>query len=163
MLRVMCPISISPEWLEALSVFAATVLAGVALGTQSADTRARRKSVNATISDKAYAARRALRGRISGALQLQAMGGVPTFDPDPEVEGRLQRAVAAAPHASRPVAAAIRDAYVLYYRATEHPPAENLAQLLNEALAAASAAALAELQACVARLTDAIEPELRGR
>lgn len=163
MLRAMCAASISPEWLEALSVLAATALAGVALGTQWADARARRKSVDATISAEAYAVRRTLRGRIFGALHLQALGGVPTFEPDPEVEARLQRAVAAAPHASRPVAAAIRDAYVLYYRATAQPPAENLAAMLNEARAAASAAALADLQTCVERLTAAIDPELRGR
>src|SRR5205823_4469826 len=49
MLRAMCAVSISPEWLEALSVLAATVLAGVALGTQWADARARRRSTDATI------------------------------------------------------------------------------------------------------------------
>jgi len=58
---------------------------------------------------------------------------------------------------------AIRDAYVLYYRATEQPPAENLAALLNQNRDAASAAALADLQACVERLTAAIDPELRAR
>ena len=92
------------------------------------------------------------------------MGGVPTFEPDPGVEARLQRAVAAAPHASRPVAAGIRDAYVLYYRAMgDDPPPENLAALLNQNLEAASAAALAALQACDERLTAAIDPELRAR
>ncbi len=159
----MCGVSISPEWLEAVSVLAATVLAVVALGTQWADARARRKSTDATISAEAYTVRRTLRVKVFGAQHLQGMGGVPTFDPDPDVEARLQRAIAAAPHASRAVAAAIRDAYVLYYRATAQPPPANLAALLNQNREAASAAALADLHACNERLTAAIDPELRAR
>lgn len=49
-----------------------------------------------------------------------------------DVEEGLRHAVALAPHVSRRVSAAFRDAYVMYYKATAHPPSENLAGLLNQ-------------------------------
>ncbi|SRR5712691_3606324 len=161
-----------PEMLEALSVFAATVLAGIALRGQWADGKARRKSVDAAISAEAYVVRRTLRGWILAAEHLRALGASPRLvlgEQDKTVEERLQRAVAAAPHASPAVSAAIREAYVLYYRVTAEAPVESLDVLqaqsreAREARDAKHDAALADLQACIARLTDAIEPELRGK
>jgi len=55
------------------------------------------------------------------------------------VEERLQRAITAAPHASRPIAAAIQEAYVLYFRATAKPLVENLADLQAKPRAALDA------------------------
>ena len=55
----------------------------------------------------------------------------------------------------------VGEAYVLYYRATAEPPVERLTDLQAKR-AGGRDAALADLQACVARLTGAIEPELRG-
>src|SRR2546426_500389 len=154
-----------PEVLEALSVFAATVLGGYAVVTQLRDDKRRGESVDAKISAEAYAARRTIRSWILTAQHLQAIGASPTRivvgEQDKGVEERLHRAVAEAPHASRAVAAAIREAYVLYYRATAEPPVERLPDLQAKR-AGGRDAALADLQACVARLTGAIEPELRG-
>ncbi len=82
------------------------------------------------------------------------------------MEERLQRAITAAPHASRPIAAAIQEAYVLYFRATATPPVENLTDLRAKpraALDAEYASALADMRACVACLTDAFVPELREK
>ena len=79
-------------------------------------------SADATISAEAFAARRTMRGWILGAQHLQAVGGaaagVQVLDQAGAVEEQLQRMVAAAPHASPSVAKAVREAYVLYYRAT---------------------------------------------
>ncbi|HXG96342.1 MAG: hypothetical protein E6J91_26895 [Deltaproteobacteria bacterium] len=161
---------ISPEWLEALSVLTATGLAGVALRGQWGDATARRKSADAMIGAEAYVVRRTLRSWILAAEHLRAMQGTPPrlalAEQDKTVEDRLQRAITAAPHASRPIAAAIREAYVLYFRATAKPHVENLADLQAKpraTLDAEYAAALADMRACVTRLTDAIVPELREK
>ena len=63
---------ISADWLEALSVVAATALAGVALWKQWKDEAARRKSVDATISADAYAVRRTLRAWVTSAQHIEA-------------------------------------------------------------------------------------------
>ena|SRR5690349_18410613 len=124
----------------------------------------RRKSVDAAISARAYTVRRTLREWILSAQHLQALGRSVGFDPDRGVEERLQRAIAAAPLASPAVAAATREAYVLYYRATTRRTPKSIADLqasTPEAKKAANDAALEDLQACVERLTAAIDPALR--
>lgn len=144
------------ETLTGWSTVVVGVAAVVALVLPMLDWRRHRKSVNAAISADAYAVRRTLNSWIFSAVHLEAVGGSPRTlvlgQQDKAVEERLQRAVAAAPHASRRVAKAIREAYVLYYRATAQGQMENV-----------TVAPLAVMQACVARLTDAIEPELRER
>ena len=108
---------ISADWLEALSVVAATALAGVALWKQWKDEAARRKSVDATISADAYAVRRTLRAWVTSAQHIEAASwdegqgpyGLVLGQQDKPVEERLARAVAAAPLASRLRAVLSRD------------------------------------------------------
>jgi len=171
----MCAVSISPAWLEAGSVFAATLLAGYAVVKELRDGRSRRRSVDAAISADAYAARRSIRAWVVGVQRMQA-SEAPTFatvgiagkQDSAAVEERLQRMVAAAPQASRAVQRAVREAYVLYYKAKgpgPQPP-ESLADLQatpQHVVPAQERALFGDLQACLARLTDAIEPELRER
>jgi hypothetical protein len=92
---------------EAAAVVGATVLAAIALVKQSDDEEARRRSTDA-------------------AQHLRTLGSVPARLARPEEEGgveeRLQRAIAAAPHASAPVGKAIRKAYALYYQARWQRP-----------------------------------------
>jgi hypothetical protein len=147
---------ISPAWLEALSVVAATALATIALWKEWKDDGARRKSVDASISADAYAVQRTLRGWVATAHHLAAVGETPrrlvVGQQDKAVEERLARAIAAAPLASRQVAAAIREAYVLYYRAVEPIPDRD-----------AGSTPMRNLEECVLRLGDAIEPELKNQ
>jgi hypothetical protein len=172
MLRAMC--LLSPAWLEALAVVAATVLAGVALGTQWADAKARRKSTDAAVGAEAYVVRRTIRSWIIPILHGQALGVPPTVDAvaivgrqdSGAVEERLQRMVAAAPHASPGIQKAVREAYVLYYKAKGPgpKPPDTLADLQAKPLHVRQAQqdeVFGNLQACVERLTAAIDPELR--
>jgi hypothetical protein len=153
------------EHLTAWSTIVVGVAAIVALVLPMLDRRRQRKSVDAAISADAYAVRKTLSGWILTFQHLEAIGGSPRTlvlgDQDKDVEERLQRAMAAAPHASRRVAKAIREAYVLYHRVTAAPEIETDVLRIAAAKKAKGAADLADMQACVARLTDAIEPELR--
>jgi hypothetical protein len=153
------------EVLTAWSTIVVGVAAIIALILPMLDRRRQRKSVDAAISADAYAVRKTLSGWINSFVHLQVIGGTPrTFvlgEQDKEVEERLQRAMAAAPHASRRVANAIRAAFVLYYRVTAAPEIQTDALRIEAARKAQGAAHLADMQACVARLADAIEPELR--
>src|SRR5207302_1879335 len=96
---------------------------------------------------------------------LEALGQSPRTlvlgEQNKEVEERLQRAVVAAPHASRRVQKAIREAYVLYYRVTAAPEIDTDVLRLAAARKVKIADGLADMRACVAHLRDAIEPELR--
>src|SRR5688500_7007263 len=118
---------------EAAAVVGATVLAAIALRKQSSDEEARRKSTDASIGADAYLVRRTLRGWILAGQHLLSVGGsltsVPVAGEDHDVEERLQRAIAGAPHASAPVGTAIREAYALYYQATGQRPVTGLADL----------------------------------
>jgi hypothetical protein len=101
------------------------------------------------------------------APKVVAVGIAPTAESE-ALEEQLRRMVAAAPRASRSVRKAVRAAYALYYAATgpRPKPPKTLADLQARPLQVVEAengAAYGDLQACVARLTDAIEPKLRDK
>lgn len=143
----------------------------VALVLPILERRRERASVDAAISVDAYAVRRILRGWLIPLEHMRAAGEPPTLErvgrrrEEPkEVEDRLQRAVMDAPHASTPVASAIREAYVLYCRVAAAPPLEKIdSQGRPVGNEVRDAAIFADLQACAARLTDAVEPALRDK
>ena len=104
----------------------------------------------------------------------QALGVSPTVDAvaivgrqeSGAVEERLQRMVAAAAHASPDVQKAVREAYVLYYKAKGPgpKPPETLADLKAKPVHVRQAQqdeVFGNLLACIERLTAAIVPELR--
>src|SRR5881396_3390983 len=147
------------ELLTAWSTIVVGVAAIIALVLPMLDRRRQRKSVDASISSDAYAVRKILSGWILTAEHLTAIGSPPRSlvvgDQDKIIEERLQRAVAAAPHASRRVAKAIREAYVLYYRVMAAPEVETDSFRIEAARKAKSAADLTDMRACVAHLRDA--------
>lgn len=157
----------APEWLEPVSVFAATVLGAIALVPQLLGVRARRRGIDAAISADAYEARRVIRAWILAAQHIQALGGpygpVGVAAEYEGVEKRLERAVISAPEASGAVKTAIREARVLYYKARNPTAPPGIAALLNQGLQDRYQRALDDLIACADRLTAAIEPDLRDR
>ena len=169
----MLPSMISPEWLEAVSVVAATGLAGYAVVKQLGDDKARRQSVDAKIGAEALWVRRTIRGWII-PIQHQQAGMVPNIDAvviarkelSGAVEERLHRMVAEAPHASPHVAKAVGEAYVLYFKAkgpTLRPPEklDDLQARQPQPVQVPNEVVMGDLRACVERLTATIQPELR--
>lgn len=152
----------------------ATVVVGaaavVALVLPVLERLRQRASVDAAISVEAYAVRRILRIWLSVLEEMRAAGESPTLvrvarsgRAMEEVEERLQRAVMDAPHASSRVASAIREAYVLHARIEAAPPRATDDQGRPVEDEKEDAAIFADLRACVARLTDAVEPALRKK
>ncbi|MDP3909024.1 MAG: hypothetical protein Q8Q14_01410 [Gemmatimonadales bacterium] len=128
-----------------------------------------RASVDTAVSVDAYAVRRVVRVWVSSLEGVARGGGLPSLqglylgEATDEVEERLQRAVTSAPHASPRVARSIREAYGLYYRVMTASHVETDVAKRTPADQANAAAELADLRACVARLTEAIDPALRDK
>jgi hypothetical protein len=131
--------------------------------------------VDAAISVDAYAARRTIRGWVVGAEYVQALaapkmvaiGIAPPAESD-AVEERLQHMVAAAPRASRRVRKAVRAAHALYYAAKgpgPQPPKslDDLRHRPQNLIEPQKRTAFGDLQECLARLSDAIDPEVRDK
>src|SRR5438128_360731 len=123
---------LSPEGGAAI---AGTLIAVIALGKQYRDEHNRRKTVDGRISAQAYAARRTIRqGWLDHPLRKAGPGaGTPRSDVNAgtaiasefgQVENRFEQMAADAPDATKPVGRAVRDALVVFYRATHRIQAD---------------------------------------
>jgi len=132
------------------------------------------RAVDAAVGAEAYVVRRTIRAWVIPIQYGRALGVPPTVEAvaivgrqdSATVEERLQRMVADAPRASRDIQTAVREAYVLYYKAKGPgpKPPENLADLQATPTHVARAQedeVFGNLLACIERLTAAIDPELR--
>jgi hypothetical protein len=132
------------------------------------------RAVDAQIGAEAYVVRRMIRAWIIPMQHARALGAPPTVellgigarDEAAAVEERLHRMVVAAPLASPAVGKAAREAYVLYYKARGPgpKPPESLADLQHKPVhvrRAQEELIFTNLEACLGRLTAAIDPELR--
>jgi len=169
--------------LAAALILVTVILQRRSIGLQRAFNNADRKrddvrerAVDARISAEAYVVRRTIRGWVVAVEHLRGLGETPALvhvgvagaEPLRVVEEQLQRMAADAPLASLQVGEAVREAYVLYYKAKgpgPRPP-ESLADLQAKAQHVRTAeyqTHFDDLQSCLARLTAAIDPALRDR